>query len=118
MLFRACLVVTVPHNQSLLHWGREILLCPACAWLSLISATSIPPFLARSSLFWHATSNSSFLFLIISRKGLCVSTLHLNASSLLLRSACRRFLHGLALTVLLLVSVHAPALHAELNSKF
>lgn len=71
-----CCIVAVPENQCLLQWGCEILLCSTCAWLALISATSIPPFLACSSLRWHASSSSSFLFLIISHEGFCVSVLH------------------------------------------
>lgn len=85
MLFWMCRIVIVPNNPCLLLWGYEIFLCPICAWLPLISATSVPLFWACSSLFWSATSNSSFL--IVSHEGLCLSALHLNASSLLLRAA-------------------------------
>lgn len=129
MLFWTCRIVTVPDNQCLMHWGYEILLCSTCAWLSLISATSIPPFLARSSLLWHATSSASFLFLIISHEEFCVSILHFEC--LIVASVFCIILHLPAIDffmfssyepkwsmiVWLLVFVHKPVHHAELNRK-
>lgn len=121
ILFWICHIVTVPNNQCLLHWGYKIFLCPTFAWLSLIPATSVPPFLACLSLFC-ASSNFSFLFLIMSQEGFCISILHsmLHCCFYVLHNstyACR-FLHDLAFMILLLVSVHASVLHSELDSKF
>lgn len=111
MLFWMCRIVIVPNNPCLLLWGYEIFLCPICAWLSLISHLlqflcfgPAPPFSGvplPTPVFWlYLTRDFASPPCIWTRRR-CFYVLH-NFTS-----ASNRFLHVLALTILLLL-VHAP----------